>query len=170
LIKASSIIGNAADSKSEDCGFNSCLACQNHLGEATVLMAAIQFRRAMGRLLRKKTVSKKKKQKQENGEPEGTVNEAESKIVSLTDFSKNKQKQAPSPKKTLSEVIPTPEFWTKSVQFFREVRIELKKVTWPSRPQTIGSTAVVIILVVIISFFLGLVDMGLSGLVQLILH
>ncbi|MBA4367616.1 MAG: preprotein translocase subunit SecE [Desulfobacterium sp.] len=56
------------------------------------------------------------------------------------------------------------------MQFFREVRIELKKVAWPSRPQTIGSTAVVIILVMIISFFLGLVDMGLSGLVQLILH
>lgn len=124
----------------------------------------------MGRLLRKKTVSKKKKQKQGNGEPEGTVNEADNKIVSLTDFSKNKQKQAPSPKKTLGEVIPTPEFWATSMQFFREVRIELKKVAWPSRTQTIGSTAVVIILVMIISFFLGLVDMGLSGLVQLILH
>jgi len=124
----------------------------------------------MGRLLRKKTVSKKKKLKQGNGEPEGTVNEAESKIVSITDFSKNKQKQAPPPKKPLSEVIPAPEFWAKGMQFFREVRIELKKVTWPSRPQTIGSTAVVIILVMIISFFLGLVDMGLSGLVQLILH
>ncbi len=124
----------------------------------------------MGRLLRKKTVSKKKKQKQGSGEPEGTVNEAESKIVSLTDFSKNKQKQAPSPKKPLGAVIPTPEFWVNSMQFFREVRIELKKVAWPSRSQTIGSTAVVIILVMIISFFLGLVDMGLSGLVQLILH
>ncbi len=59
--------------------------------------------------------------------------------------------------------------FTKSVQFLREVKVELKKVTWPSRKQTVGSTVVVIILVVIISFFLGAVDIGLSSLVSLIL-
>jgi preprotein translocase subunit SecE len=48
----------------------------------------------------------------------------------------------------------------------REVRIELKKVTWPTRQQTLGSTAVVIVLVMIIALFLGLVDMGLGSLVR----
>ena len=133
-------------------------------------MAPVNFRRAMGRLLRKKPVSKKKKQKQGNGVSQDGAKDADGKIVSLTDFSKNKQKQTPSRKKPSGSVVSTPGFWDKGMQFLREVRIELRKVTWPSRPQTIGSTAVVIILVMIISFFLGLVDMGLSGLVRLILH
>jgi preprotein translocase subunit SecE len=57
-----------------------------------------------------------------------------------------------------------------SVQFLREVKVELKKVAWPSRKQTLGSTAVVLILVFIISAFLGVVDMGLSSLVRLVLQ
>lgn len=55
------------------------------------------------------------------------------------------------------------------IQFFREVKIELTKVTWPSKKQTIGSTVVVILFVFIISIFLGVVDFGLSNLVRLIL-
>jgi preprotein translocase subunit SecE len=58
----------------------------------------------------------------------------------------------------------------KSLQFLREVKIELKKVTWPSRKQTIGSTVVVIVLVIIISLFLGVVDLGLSSLIRVILQ
>ena len=54
-------------------------------------------------------------------------------------------------------------------QFLREVKIELKRVTWPSRKDTIGSTSVVLIVVIIIAVFLGLVDMGLSRLVRTIL-
>jgi preprotein translocase subunit SecE len=55
------------------------------------------------------------------------------------------------------------------IQFFREVRVELGKVTWPSRKQTIGSTAVVIIFVFMIAMFLGVVDFGLTNIVRLIL-
>ena len=57
-----------------------------------------------------------------------------------------------------------------SIQFLREVKVELKKVAWPSKKQTMGSTAVVLILVFIISAFLGIVDMGLSSLVRLVLQ
>jgi len=63
-----------------------------------------------------------------------------------------------------------PAFWVKTTQFLREVKIELKKVTWPSRKETLASTAVVIILVVIISSFLGLVDMGLSTLIRFVVR
>jgi preprotein translocase subunit SecE len=62
-----------------------------------------------------------------------------------------------------------PAFIAKSVQFLREVKIELKKVTWPSRKETLASTGVVIIIVFIISAFLGLVDMGLSSLIRFVL-
>ncbi|MFC1877597.1 preprotein translocase subunit SecE [Thermodesulfobacteriota bacterium] len=63
-----------------------------------------------------------------------------------------------------------PNIIDKSLQFLREVKVELKKVTWPSRKQTIGSTVVVVILAMIISLFLGVVDMGLSGLIRVILN
>jgi len=55
------------------------------------------------------------------------------------------------------------------IQFFREVKVELTKVTWPSKKQTIGSTAVVIVFVFVIAFFLGMVDIGLSSLIRLVL-
>ncbi len=58
----------------------------------------------------------------------------------------------------------------KSIQFLREVKVELKKVTWPSRKQTIGSTIVVLVLVILISVFLGLVDMGLTSFVRVVLQ
>ncbi|HHC25749.1 MAG TPA: preprotein translocase subunit SecE [Desulfobacterales bacterium] len=58
----------------------------------------------------------------------------------------------------------------RSLQFLREVKAELKKVTWPSRKQTVGSTAVVIVLVMIISVFLGVVDLCLSSLVRMVLQ
>ena len=54
--------------------------------------------------------------------------------------------------------------------FFREVKVEIKKVVFPSKDELIGSTWVVIITVVIISFFLGIVDLGLTKLVGLALR
>jgi len=54
-------------------------------------------------------------------------------------------------------------------QFLKEVKIELKKVVWPTRKDTIASTSVVIILVIIIAIFLGLVDFGLSKIIRVIL-
>ncbi|GAB4421300.1 MAG: preprotein translocase subunit SecE [Thermodesulfovibrionales bacterium] len=55
-------------------------------------------------------------------------------------------------------------------EFFREVKIEIKKVVYPSREELIGSTWVVIITVIVISIFLGIVDLGLSKLVKIALR
>jgi len=49
--------------------------------------------------------------------------------------------------------------------FLTDVRVELKKVTWPSRQDTISSTGVVLIVVFIISFYLGIIDILLSRMV-----
>lgn len=54
--------------------------------------------------------------------------------------------------------------------FFNDVKIEAKKVNYPSKDELIGSTWVVIITVIIISFFLGIVDVGLSKIVAAILR
>jgi preprotein translocase subunit SecE len=48
----------------------------------------------------------------------------------------------------------------------REVKTELKKVTWPSRKDTLSGTAVVLVAVFIIALFLGVVDSGLSALIK----
>ncbi len=59
--------------------------------------------------------------------------------------------------------------WGKITQFIREVKTELKKVTWPPRKETIASTSVVIVLVFIIALFLFIVDQGLSFIIRKIL-
>jgi preprotein translocase subunit SecE len=51
-------------------------------------------------------------------------------------------------------------------QFLREVRQELKKVTWPSRKDALSGTVVVLFAVFVIATFLGIVDSGLSRLVK----
>jgi preprotein translocase subunit SecE len=57
----------------------------------------------------------------------------------------------------------------KVTQFLKEVRFELKRVTWPSRKETFAGTMVVLIIVFIAASFLGIVDMGLSELIRMIL-
>jgi len=57
----------------------------------------------------------------------------------------------------------------KVTQFLKDARMELKKVTWPTPKQTMASTAVVIILVFILSIFLGIIDFALAKAVKLIL-
>jgi preprotein translocase subunit SecE len=57
----------------------------------------------------------------------------------------------------------------KIVRFLKEAKIELKKVTWPTPRQTLASTSVVIIVVIIVSIFLGIVDFGLSKAIRLVL-
>ncbi|MFH1535732.1 MAG: preprotein translocase subunit SecE [Patescibacteria group bacterium] len=47
---------------------------------------------------------------------------------------------------------------TTPVSFLREVRDELKKVTWPTQKDTIRLTIVVIITSVIVGLFIGALD------------
>ncbi|MBI2053072.1 MAG: preprotein translocase subunit SecE [Candidatus Ryanbacteria bacterium] len=44
--------------------------------------------------------------------------------------------------------------------FLKDVRTELKKVSWPSRQETVKLTGVVILVSVIVAAFLGLLDFG----------
>jgi preprotein translocase subunit SecE len=49
-------------------------------------------------------------------------------------------------------------------EFFQDVKLELKKVVFPSKKEVIGSTWVVIVSVLIASVFLGIVDISLGKL------
>ncbi|RPI75459.1 MAG: preprotein translocase subunit SecE [Desulfobacteraceae bacterium] len=52
------------------------------------------------------------------------------------------------------------------VQFFRDAKMELKKVKWPTRKELLATTAMVLVLTIIVGIFLGLVDAGLIKLIQ----
>lgn len=54
-------------------------------------------------------------------------------------------------------------------EFLSQVKLELQKVTWPSKKDTTASTTVVIVLVMISAVFLWGVDFVLSRLIQLVL-
>lgn len=54
--------------------------------------------------------------------------------------------------------------------FFNEVRLEVTKAVYPSRDELIGSTWVVIITAIVISIFLGVVDLTLSKIVKVALR
>ena len=128
----------------------------------------------MGRIQRKKPPGSKKKKKQ-GSDHQATVGLAQARDPGVKKASageavikseKKKQSAAASP----VAAKPKDNIFSKTAQFLREVKVELKKVTWPSRKQTLGSTAVVIALVMIISLFLGVVDFGISSLIRIVLQ
>jgi len=50
------------------------------------------------------------------------------------------------------------------MQFLRGVQKEFSKVVWPTRSDLIGSTSIVLLLVVFFAVYIGLMDFLLSGL------
>lgn len=120
----------------------------------------------MGRLQRKKNANHKRKIETADRVTQQAKKDAgDKKTVSVAGFPKDMKK-----KQTLAVNKQRNNYLDKATLFLREVKIELKKVIWPSRKQAIGSTVVVIMLVVVISLFLGMVDWGLSSLVSIFIN
>ena len=64
-----------------------------------------------------------------------------------------------------------PADWVRvSTQYFTEVKAEGKKVTWLTVPEARAGTIGVVILVTIFTVFLGLVDFGLSKIVDAVIR
>ena len=61
-------------------------------------------------------------------------------------------------------------FVTRIREFMHEVLVEFRKVTWPSRQELMNSTAVVVVVTVVMAFFLGGVDIGLARIVERMLR
>ncbi len=53
--------------------------------------------------------------------------------------------------------------------YFDQSLVEMKKVTWPTRKETIATSAAVVVLVLVMALFLGLVDLGLAKAIEAIL-
>ena len=135
----------------------------------------------MGRIQRKKSAKSKKKKQQKVVAKAPAARRADSRYgnqkAAVPKKADKPIKKSPvaAPKKNqpaagVAAGIAKPNFIEATFQFLREVKVELKKVTWPSRKQTIGSTVVVLVLVLLISLFLGIVDMGLSQLIRVVLQ
>ena len=62
------------------------------------------------------------------------------------------------------------EFIRQSIEFLREVKIELLKVTFPTRQETVGSTLVVLLLTAIVAVYLGFSDWVLARIVKALLQ
>ena len=54
------------------------------------------------------------------------------------------------------------------IGFGREARMEVRKVVWPTRQETIQTTFMVMVAVIIIGIFLWLIDMALGEAIQLL--
>ncbi|NQT95309.1 MAG: preprotein translocase subunit SecE [Candidatus Omnitrophica bacterium] len=54
--------------------------------------------------------------------------------------------------------------------FITEVTVELKKVSWPTRNELVGSTVIVIISVAILATYIGVCDFIFSKAIHLVLR
>jgi preprotein translocase subunit SecE len=111
-------------------------------------------------------MAKTKKKKKKKSAAPALANTEKPKAVAVADskpIKKRKAEQKPGVIERTSGMVETVK------QFLREVRVELSKVTWPTRRDTIASTSVVLIIVILIAAFLGIVDLGLSKLMRLLL-
>ena len=53
--------------------------------------------------------------------------------------------------------------------FFNDIKLEMSKVSWPTRDELIGSTIIVIVSLAILALFIGICDLLLSKIVNIIM-
>ncbi len=59
--------------------------------------------------------------------------------------------------------------FARSRDYLSEVQGEFNKITWPPQPEWVNGTIAVVVVVALIASFLGVVDFGLSRMMQLVL-
>ena len=53
--------------------------------------------------------------------------------------------------------------------FFNDIKLEMQKVSWPTKDELIGSTIVVIVSLAILALFIGICDVVLSKIVNIVM-
>jgi preprotein translocase subunit SecE len=71
-------------------------------------------------------------------------------------------------KRETAEEVKPPNAVERLVNFLKDARRELTRVTWPTRKETVRSTAVLLVLVGVSAVYLALVDGLLTRLLKLI--
>jgi preprotein translocase subunit SecE len=106
-------------------------------------------------------MGRKKKYAAEAESGEGVENAEEAKAVRAPKGAKGKEDQA-SGDSLMGKIQQFREF-------FEQSKVEIKKVTWPTRKETISTGIAVLVLTLVMAVYLGVVDVALSKLVELIL-
>ncbi len=85
-------------------------------------------------------------------------------------MAKNKENTASevSEKKDKKEKKSEKKQPNKVAKWFKDLKIEFKKVVWPSKKTVINNTSIVLAVVVVSAVFVGLIDTGFYGLLSLI--
>ena len=124
----------------------------------------------MARLQKKQSSKEKKvrKEKIDSQDPAEDKKPAKALVSGSKSDTTNSKKNIPAKSSTLDQSAKK-NIFKQGIEFLQEVQSELKKVTWPTRKQTMGTTLVVIVLVAIVSIFLGLFDYGFSQLIHAVL-
>ncbi len=78
-------------------------------------------------------------------------------MARLTDLKVDRQLARPAPKAV--PVRRGPAIWERFIQYVREVRAELSRVDWPSRPELIASTIVVVAVLIVMTIYMGAWDL-----------
>jgi len=68
--------------------------------------------------------------------------------------------KAPAPAK--------PGFFARLGNYFRDVRSEMKRVVWPSRPEVLNSSVVVIVTLIFFATFIALTDLVVQRIITLL--
>lgn len=67
-------------------------------------------------------------------------------------------KPAKTPKASKPAKAEKPNIFARLTQYFRDVRGEMKRVVWPTRPEVINSSIVVIVTLLFFTFLILLLD------------
>ncbi len=70
--------------------------------------------------------------------------------------------------KNVATVPSKPTLWNKLAKFIREVRSEMRKVSWPNRKELITYTIVVVVTVIIVALFTSVVDVIITAILNLL--
>ncbi len=126
--------------------------------------------------MKKPTYKKKKKGTRKKSSPhngQAAVGDSTLLGVGTAEDAEKDAKKSPAPapvrkepEKKGDKKAPGFKYFSIVAQFLREAKTELKKVKWPSRKELFASTAVVIVLVIVVALFLGLIDLGLIKIIK----
>ena len=76
----------------------------------------------------------------------------------------------PLPTRSVADAMQSPSVWiSESRQFFREVMVEARKITWPTQKEAVAGTIGVMVVVALITLALSVVDAVLGQVLRVIL-
>lgn len=84
-------------------------------------------------------------------------------------MAKKKSKKAADKQATESRAAGLKDKAKELVEFFEESKVEIKKVVWPTRKETVTTCIAVLVVSVVIALYLGVVDLALSKIVEAVL-